>query len=195
LVRNCCYRDASYKFPDRWPDWKSRENSKRPVRESKKILGKMYRTMSEAIHQLNNNRKPQVFKKSEKIEMILSYCDNDIDLILQLKEKAQLSIKCYITNRRQKESLPKEEFYQWQRDFCQNQRRILIINKKLDPNRVAFLQVALIYQQCICMEEQDATCMACEYAWLVCREELLQIFAGENSLTVSCQSQKFVLRR
>ena len=91
--------------------------------------------------------------------------------------------------------MSKESFFLWQDKFFVQERKFFIDEGSLDRNRIPVISTLIIYEQCINQEKQETNCNACEYAWLLCGQELFQIFAGQNSLTVACQSQKFVLKR
>ena len=182
--------DSSIKAPERWPEWKCKKQSKRNATESKKVICKMFRRMNEAIENLQ--RPKNSIKIPEMIECYLrSFSIED-----SKKEEARLvkqvkaSVEHYITEREKRLNNSAESFYEWQLNFFISMRADFIVDNFCDPNRIPPLHAAVIYKLCFEMKKCE---FASEFAWLLCQDELLDIFAGKHRIAVSCDVSKFVL--
>jgi hypothetical protein len=178
------------------PDWKNRDN----CYKSKRVLGKMYREISMKMnHLLKKNHSfvtplevpPPITDQLQEIEETK---------LLSMRDKALTAIKKYIRKKQEQVfsfNLEKDKYFQWRQNHFKHEREKLIYNKEFDRNRVTLVQAAVIYEQCFLLEQNDSdsSCQACEYAWGVCMNEIIEIFAGKNSFTVACQTQSYVLRK
>jgi hypothetical protein len=176
----------------KFPDWKNRKN----FYISDSIIGKMYREISEKIEDLlNSTRKTVSLHIPHAISKMLMEVKQDS--ISTLKEYAMESIEKYIKERSKQYYAKKDKncFFYWRQKYLKDERENYIYNKKLDRDRISLVNAAIIYEQCFYFEQNDPSCNACEYAWGVCLNELLEIFAGKNSLNVACESQCYVLKR
>jgi single-stranded DNA-specific DHH superfamily exonuclease len=176
---------------DRWPHWKSKSMSY----ESTKILGKMYTRVTEKLEFLLQKRNKQTeLSVPEKIKNLLFDYDDEFS-----KEKVAKQIKDFIKERAKiKFSIEDDEVtaeyrFEWQSKYLANKRKAFCYDKK-NPGKVALVDAAIIYEQCLALENTDSSSDACDFAWGVCREELLEIFSGKNRISVSCEAQSFALR-
>jgi hypothetical protein len=180
-------RDLSISKINRWPDWKNRNGSKY---ESPKILGKMFRKINECLHSVNLGWKQsnQLIVPDKITQLLTDYRDE------AMESQVSQSLKEYIQNRAYYSlNMDLEHFFEWRKNYLSFERGKFVLDKK-NPSKVALLDAAFIYQKCIITEREDTACNACEFAWGVCFEELIDIFAGKNKIYVSCEAQRFLLK-
>jgi hypothetical protein len=173
-----------------WPDWKNRDNSY----PSDSVLGWMWREMTQKMTAIESQQAPAC-QESLQILDIYSKCCN-FPLLDEMEDQMETAIKDYIAGRKLHAKDSKEEFYSWQKKYCTEERIELIEERSLNPAAdQSKLAAAVLYHQCIGFEQRHKNSNACEFAWLVAEDELLQIFSGKGSLSVSRERLPCLLRR
>lgn len=153
----------------------------------------MFRRMNEAIENLQfpkiSNEIPETIECFLKSFSPVAVKQEEARLV----EPVTILVKLYITEREIRLNNFAELFYDWQLNFFISKRKDFIGDIVCDPNRIPLLHAAVIYKLCFEMEKCDLASKSCEFAWLLCQEELLDIFAGKHRIAVSCDVSKFVL--
>lgn len=148
-------------------------------------------TLDSLLRKRNTSSKLSV---PEKIKNLLVDYEDE-----STKKKVTLQIKDFIKERERKKyslndiELTAENHFDWQSKYLSNEREKFILDRK-NPQKVALVDAAIIYEECLALEVLDSSSFACDFAWGVCREELLEIFSGNNRISVSCEAQSFALR-
>ena len=152
------------------------------------MLGKMFRKFNERLSSISTEyNQSYECKMPDEIRSILEeYQDKDME------EKIFLSLQSYIQNRAMQNQLD-YGFFDWRSNYFSNERKNYVLDRK-NPNKVAIVDAALIYKKSLLLEHKDVASRACEFAWGICFDELIDIFAGENKISVSCHAQHFVLK-
>ena len=155
----------------------------------------MYTRLTETLEfLLKKGNKLNELSVPEKIKSLLVDYDDEFS-----KEEIAEQIKDFIKERaRIKFSIEDDEItaayhFEWQSKYLSKKRKTFCYDKK-NPGKVALVDAAIIYEQCLTLENTDSSSDACDFAWGVCREELLEIFSGKNRISVSCDAQCFALR-
>ena len=183
------FRNSSILSISRWPDWKNKKNAS--SYESPKILGKMFRKMNESLDAIGNNdcKDTCEFEVPDKIvKLLIDYDDVD------MKKIVPPLLKEYIQHRASSShNMDHRNFFKWKKNYLTDVRKKFVLDKK-NPNKVALLDAAFIYKICLIEERKDKSSRACEFAWGVCFDEIIDIFSGENKISVSCEAQQYVLK-
>ena len=144
--------------------------------KSTKILGKMYTRLTETLEfLLKKGNKLNELSVPEKIKSLL------------IKERARIKFSI------EDDEITAAYHFEWQSKYLSKKRKTFCYDKK-NPGKVALVDAAIIYEQCLTLENTDSSSDACDFAWGVCREELLEIFSGKNRISVSCDAKCFALR-
>lgn len=146
-------------------------------------MNESLKSLTNGSSRLNGNAVP------EKICHLLSEYDDEM-----IKKQVLQSLKDYIQERNSSSlKMDQEKYFDWQKNYLLREREKFILDKK-NPNKVALLDAALIYNVCFNLEQEDTSSRACEFVWGLCSNELLEIFAGENKMYVAGDAQHFALK-
>jgi hypothetical protein len=158
------------------------------------MLGKLFRKANLEIRNLRSIKHMGTFPKV--IQNLISECSTEIDSeeMNNIQSTAEKFISSYLVEKGAKFSATRDDeyFFKWQYNYCKDKRKYFIMNKGHDPNGFSPLYAAIFYKQCFKMEKENPFCKACEFAWNLCQEELLQIFSGNGSLTVSAEKSSII---
>jgi hypothetical protein len=183
-------RTMNLKPQEKWPDWKCDDKSSRCGTKSDKLLGKLYRNMNEEIDKFQFHTDDREFPIQ-----INDYIDSHLkENLNSFTEHVTKSIMSYCDERQGQLRRSFENFYIWKNNYCLKFRENFITNKFYDPDRIPLLHAAVFYKQCFIMENKRIVKNACEFAWLVCQKELIEIFAGKNGVTVSTENVSIFLQ-
>jgi RNA dependent RNA polymerase len=189
------------KDPSLGPDWK---------KDSKNMLGKLYKTMTERIVKLGKERKgPQVSKDSSGLQesklTTLAVLEKFISDHAELgepgdmEECAKSAATKYVRVRQR--DWDKEEgdaYAKWKTNFCMEERKQLSaaaasVDSK-DYQTAMQLLAAIVHKECVFLDKTD-THPACEFAWAAFEQELLEVFSGPNRRIVSQQGMQRIASR
>ena len=108
---------------NRWPDWKNRG----AAYESQRLLGWMWREMTSRMDTIAGAgvKATEECQAPRNIRNILTKCCND-DLIVQMKEEMQRSIREYIVQRERHPDKSIEDYHRWQSNYCSGEWKKLI---------------------------------------------------------------------